>query len=118
MTVWVWIGVLALGGTGAVVRLLADSLVTVGGFPLGTLAINVSGALALGLLDGLGVTATALTLAGTATLGAYTTFSTWMLETHRLAEEGEAAKAAANVALSLALGLGAVFAGHAIGVAL
>lgn len=118
MSVWVWIGVLGLGGAGAVARLAVDSLIAFGAFPLGTLTINLSGALLLGLLDGLGVTATALMLAGTATLGAFTTFSTWMLESHRLAEEGETSAAWLNVGVSLALGLGAAFAGHAIGAAL
>lgn len=53
--------------------------------------------------------------AGTATLGAYTTFSTWMFETQRLTEDGEARAALANVGVSLAAGLGAAAAGRAIG---
>ena len=52
-----------------------------GEFPLGTLVVNVSGCLLLGLLSGLHVSSQAMTLLGTATLGSYTTFSTWMLET-------------------------------------
>jgi CrcB protein len=57
----------------------------------------------------------ALRLAGTGFTGAYTTFSTWMLETHRLAEEGERGAAALNVAGSLVLGFGAVALGRAVG---
>ena len=48
-------------------------------------------------------------------LGAYTTFSTWMLETQRLAEEGAPRLAAAYVAASVAGGLGCGAAGWWIG---
>jgi CrcB protein len=57
----------------------------------------------------------ALLLAGTATLGSYTTFSTWMLETHRLAEDGELPLAAVNISMSLAIGVGAAALGRLIG---
>ena len=45
-------------------------------------------------------------------MGAYTTFSTWMLETQRLAEERRIAPAVLNIVLSLVLGLAAAAAGH------
>jgi fluoride exporter len=48
-------------------------------------------------------------------LGSYTTFSTWVLESHRLAEDGQVRIALLNVALSLAVGLGAVALGRAVG---
>jgi fluoride exporter len=57
--------------------------------PLGTLVVNLTGALLLGLLVGRSVGGTPLPLVGTATLGSYTTFSTWMFESHRLGEDGE-----------------------------
>jgi CrcB protein len=53
-------------------------------------------------------------LAGTATIGAYTTFSTWMLETHRLAEDRAYRIAALNIVLSLAAGIGAAALGRVI----
>jgi CrcB protein len=90
----VWVGVGLLGGAGAMSRLLLDGAIAsrVGGaFPLGTLLVNLGGALVLGLLDGLAVGGTALVLLGTATIGSYTTFSTWMLETRR---SGRARRAA------------------------
>ena len=65
----------------------------------------------LGLFAGLALQGDALLLAGTAMLGSYTTFSTWMLETHRLAEDGAARAARANVVVSLALGFGAARSG-------
>ncbi len=48
-------------------------------------------------------------------IGAYTTFSTWMLESWRLVESGSWAPALANLGGSAALGLVAVFAGLAVG---
>ena len=66
----------------------------------------------------LGVTGTALALAGTATLGSFTTFSTWLLETERLVEDGDDRRAAANVAVSLVLGLSLTAGGWALGAAL
>jgi CrcB protein len=116
-----WIGVLVLGGLGAIGRFLVDAIISIRvgrNFPLGTLAINISGACALGFLDGAALTGNALVLAGTATLGSYTTFSTWMLETHRLREDGEFGRAFANSAISLLLGFGAVALGHKLGAVL
>jgi CrcB protein len=116
--VLLWLGVGALGGLGALARLLLDALVstnTAGRFPLGTLTVNLSGAALLGLLAGLALRGDSYLLAGTAAIGSYTTFSTWMLETHRLAEEESRLLLAANLLASLALGLGATALGRAIG---
>ena len=60
----------------------------------------------------------ALRLFGTGLLGAYTTFSTWMLESHRLGEDGRLRLGWANVLVSLALGLACVWLGDQIGGAL
>ena len=54
-------------------------------------------------------------LGGTAAVGSYTTFSTWMFETERLAEERQRASAAANVVVSLVLGVAAAALGRLIG---
>jgi CrcB protein len=116
--VLVWIGVGLLGGVGAVARFLVDGAVSAragDAFPVGTLVVNLSGALLLGLLVGLAVHGDALLLAGTAVLGSYTTFSTWMLESHRLGEDGQTRLMAANLALSLLLGVGAAAAGRWMG---
>ncbi len=118
MSVAVWIGVGLLGGVGALLRFFVDGLVAARfrrDFPLGTFVVNMSGAAILGLLVGLGLTGDGLLLAGTATLGSYTTFSTWMLESQRLVEDGELATAAGNLMLSLLVGLGAVALGRFIG---
>jgi CrcB protein len=113
-----WLGVAVLGGVASLARFLADAFVSSAGrgrLPLGTLAVNASGALILGLLVGAALHGHAYLLAGTAVIGSYTTFSTWMLESHRLGEDGYAWLAAANVAGSLALGLAAVELGGLLG---
>lgn len=116
--VLLWVGVGVLGGLGAIARFAVDGAVAgrAGGrFPLGTLVVNLSGAALLGLLAGLALHGDALLLAGTAVVGSYTTFSTWLFETHRLAEDGQGALVAANVVLSIVLGVAAAALGRAIG---
>jgi CrcB protein len=116
-----WAGVAVLGGVGAILRFRLDGLVQMRfdtRFPLGTLVVNGLGSLLLGLLIGLDLTGDDMLLAGAATLGSFTTFSTWMLETERLAEDGESGLALANIVGSIALGLGAVGLGWALGASL
>jgi CrcB protein len=118
MSIAVWIGVACLGGCGALARFLLDGAIgsRLGGeFPWGTFAINVSGSFVLGLLVGAAVAGNALVLAGTATIGSYTTFSTWMLETQRLLEEGSDRAAALNLGLSVVLGVSAIGLGWWLG---
>jgi CrcB protein len=114
----VWPLVAATGGAGALARFALDQRVTrrLGGtLPAGTLAVNCSGSLLLGLITGAGMTGDPAVVAGAGALGSYTTFSTWMYETQRLAEEGQSVGALANVAISLATGLAFAGAGWAIG---
>ena len=120
-----WLGFLAAAGVGAPARYLLDGWVvrrTTVGFPWGTLAVNLTGCLLLGLLTGLGrhhgLDPTTRTILGTGGLGAYTTFSTFSVETVRLAEEGALGQAGANVAASSLLGLAAAVAGLALTAAL
>jgi CrcB protein len=113
-----WAAVVLIGGAGSVVRFLADGVVTASAardFPLGTLAVNVSGAVILGLITGLALGQDEALLAGTAAVGSYTTFSTWMLETQRLTEERQHGKAVVNVIASLAAGVAAAALGQLIG---
>ena len=95
----------AAGGGGAVARFLLDRAVAErarGVFPWGTLVINVTGSLLLGLITGLalhhGLSKSAKIVLGTGFCGAYTTFSTFTFETVRLIEEGALAEAFRNAA--------------------
>ena len=118
MSVLVWAGVTVIGGAGSVLRFYVDAIVTAAsgrGFPYGTLVVNLSGAVILGLLAGLALGGDAALLAGTAAVGSYTTFSTWMLETQRLTEERQYRKAALNIIVSLVLGVAAAELGRLIG---
>lgn len=115
----------ALGGSlGAVARFLLAGWIThrtgrafLGGAG-GTLVVNVVGCLVIGALaawiEGRADLHPNLRLfVFTGCLGAFTTFSTFGLETFELLREGDARMALANVALSVVLGLGAVWAGWA-----
>jgi len=113
-----WVAVFVLGGVGSILRFLVDGAVSLRSgrsFPLGTLVVNVSGAALLGLLAGLALSHRDSLLLGTATIGAYTTFSTWLLETERLGEQGLAAALLLNVAVSLTVGVSAAELGRFIG---
>jgi CrcB protein len=120
-----WVLVIVGGMVGAPLRYLTDHAVrsrydTV--FPWGTFAVNVVGCLILGLLTGAAVAGAASShlqlLLGTGLCGALTTYSTFSFETLRLAEDGARLYAAANVIASVAVGLGAAFAGVSVAEAL
>lgn len=110
-----WIAAAALGGAGALARFYVDGAIAARlgrDFPFGTFVVNISGALLLGLTVGLVLHGDEQTLLGTAALGSYTTFSTWMFETHRLFEDGEVRNVAFNIALSLVVGVAAAALGR------
>ncbi len=86
-------------------------------WPWGTLVINVSGSLLLGLLVGVLAfrggegQAQLRLLLGTGVLGGFTTFSAYSLETVQLIERGRFAPALIYALGSVALGVAGVFAG-------
>jgi CrcB protein len=113
-----WLAFVVAAGIGAPARYLVDGRVqsrTEGELPWGTLAVNITGCLVLGLLTGLGLYhglgATTRTIVGTGGIGAYTTFSTFTFETVRLAERGAVDAAVRYTALSIIIGLVAASAG-------
>jgi len=121
MSLPVLLAIGVLGGAGSIARFLLDGAVAARfgrDFPYGTLAVNLSGSLALGLLVGAALASDAYRLAGTGLLGAYPTFSTWALESHRLGEDGQLRLGALNFAVSLVLGVGAAWFGRRLGAAL
>jgi fluoride exporter len=113
-----WIAVALLGGAAAAARFLIDAVVTSRAghpFPLGILAVNVSGALALGLVAGMALEGEALVVVAGGGIGSFTTFSTWILDSHRLADAGHTRLVWLNLGLSLVAGFAAVALGHALG---
>jgi fluoride exporter len=116
-----WVAVGLLGGAAAAARFLIDSAFaarTDHPFPLGVLAINLVGTLALGLVAGAALEGQALIVVAGGGIGSFTTFSTWMLDSHRLAEAGHAHLVWLNLGLSLLAGFAAIVAGHWLGATL
>ena len=118
---------LAVGGAfGAVSRYLVQGWVqdlAGGRFPWGTFAVNISGSFALGLVFALAMDRAILApevrmplMVGF--IGSYTTFSTLMLESWTLVEEGDIARMLFNLVGSVVIGMIAVVAGLALGRAL
>jgi fluoride exporter len=117
---WVLLGgALGTGGrywlSGVVARAFGET------FPWGTLLVNVSGSLIIGLFatltapDGrmfVGTNARQFVMVGLC--GGYTTFSSFSIQTLNLMQDGEWLGAGANVVLSVVLCLLAVWAGHVI----
>ncbi|HKN90208.1 MAG TPA: fluoride efflux transporter CrcB [Acidimicrobiia bacterium] len=103
-----WVAFVVAGAGGAVARYLLDRAVAdraQGVFPWGTLVINLTGSLLLGVITGLalhhGLPKAGKIVLGTGFCGAYTTFSTFSFETVRLLEEGALNEAFRNAAGTL-----------------
>ncbi len=111
------------GFAGAITRYLVDTVIadrTQAGFPLGTLVVNLTGSFLLGLLVALSAERSMLPpeIRGPVVIGfigAYTTFSTYMLESWRLIEAGAIGLATINLVGSVAIGLLALVLGMTIG---
>ena len=107
-----WIALVTGGVAGTVARYALSGFVhrfTASDFPYGTLAVNLAGCLIIGFLSALsdekfllGSNGRLLLMAGFC--GAFTTFSTFMLETGNLIRDGETLRAFGNVAGSVAAG--------------
>lgn len=109
------VAVLAVAGGGAVGALLRTGLsraVATERIPVGTLSVNVIGSLALGLLTGLAPTETVRLFVGEGVCGAFTTFSSFSVETVRLAESEHGRRAVANVVATLVACLSAAAVGY------
>lgn len=114
------------GGVGAALRFLLDGSVKArvagsrsGAFPLGTLVINVTGSLVLGLLTGAGQAGTipvaAVAVLGTGMMGGYTTFSTASVETVQLFRSARPGPAVLNGLGMLVVSVGAAALGLWLG---
>ena len=104
-----------LGGAfGSIARVMMTNFVTrrTGeDFPFGTIVVNITGALLMGLLAGYGTTEPGKLIFATGArtflmigvLGGYTTFSSFSLQTFLLIEQGNIMGAILNVLLSVIL---------------
>jgi CrcB protein len=109
---WVGLG----GAAGSLARYAIGRVIsgkTNGAFPWGTLAVNISGALLLGVVTGLDMPHNTALLLADGFLGAYTTFSTVMYEGFHLFRSRRA-NAAVYIAGSFVLGLAFFAVGHAL----
>jgi CrcB protein len=111
------------GGLGALMRFLLSNAVTSGfgsAFPYGTVTVNVLGSFAMGLLAVLlmeRMQFDPLIRLGVFVgfLGAFTTFSTFSMETMNLFEQGQTIRALLNMLLSVILSVFAVWLGVILG---
>jgi CrcB protein len=112
-----YLAIALAGSAGAVLRYVVGTQVGRLNlrFPLGTFIINISGSLFLGwFLAYVGrhhVSDTTRLAIGVGFVGAYTTFSTFMYESNKLADDGAGFLALANIIGSLVVGIIAVRAG-------
>jgi CrcB protein len=118
--VWIGIG----GAVGAVLRHVVSGHIQgqfrLGGFPYGTLAVNVIGCLLIGLFSQVAQRPGRFTSEGVlflfvGMLGAFTTFSTFGKETVDLLHSGRTVAALANVGIHVVAGLAAVGGGYELG---
>jgi CrcB protein len=117
---------MAAGSLGAAVRYGVDGVVSQhlpGGFPWGTLVVNITASLLLGVVftlttERLSIDASTRLALTTGFIGSYSTFSTLMLESARLAQSGSYALALLNVGGSMIAGMVAVTMGIVLGRAL
>lgn len=92
------------------------------GFPFGTVLVNVTGAVLMGLLAGYGATVPGKLLLTQSTrsflmigiLGGYTTFSSFSLQTFLLLEQGNVSGALLNVLLSVILCIAGIWIGFSV----
>lgn len=115
MTPLLFLALALAGGVGAMSRFALDGVMRARTAPWGTITINLSGSLALGILTGLAAASLLpdawLAIAGAGFLGGYTTFSTASVETVRILQErrwgaGIAVGLGTLVAATLLAGLG------------
>ena len=102
------IGIVALGGAlGATLRYAASELISTESFPYATLSVNIIGSFLLGIVavalaQNMLSTNIALLL-GTGVLGAFTTMSTFSVETIEMFDQGQGSSAILYIALTMML---------------
>ncbi|MGA7226889.1 MAG: CrcB family protein [Acidimicrobiia bacterium] len=105
------------GALGAIARYGVSGLAqrwTRSGFPVGTMTVNLTGALALGALMGVGRLDSTVVLALAGFLSGFTTFSTWMMETVWLGIGSGSVRAWMNLMLTLLGGIALAGIGYSL----
>jgi fluoride exporter len=105
------------GALGALCRYLISGAVQESSrsdFPVGTLAVNLTGAFLLGLVAGADGLQPGGSLAAAGFLGGFTTFSTWMIETIRLGMPPIRSRALVNLVLPLLAGVALAAVGYSL----
>lgn len=107
------------GSAGTLARFLVASAISSERYPWAITVVNASGALLFGVLwgafDANGISKAWYVLALTGFMGGYTTFSTWVFEVVRAAEQGRWAVSVSHVLVHLILGLALVWGGIVLG---
>jgi fluoride exporter len=108
---------ISIGGfVGAICRfVIGNNIQNSKGFPIGTLTVNLVGAFLLGLLFGLHVQGSLYSLLGIGFMGAFTTYSTLMLESVKLNKAKKKKLSYSYLFSSYALGLILAFCGLLLG---
>ncbi len=112
-----YLAIAVAGSAGALLRyVLANQIGRLNlRFPLGTFIINITGSLFLGwfltFVAKHNISDTTRLAIGVGFVGAYTTFSTFMYESNRLADDGAGFEAIMNLLGSLIVGIMAIRAG-------
>lgn len=105
------------GAIGAVARYGLTGVVqrrSRSGFPVGTMTVNLLGALTLGMVAGAGGLDSSLAMFLTGFLSGFTTFSTWMMETVWLGVAGGSRRALVNLTLTLVAGVALAALGYTL----
>nr|WP_319487660.1 CrcB family protein [uncultured Caproiciproducens sp.] len=113
-----WILLCIGGACGAMARYKIGEILlkhSKDGFPLSALLINISGALLFGIICGLGFSGNPYLLFGDGFCGAFTTFSTFSVESVKLIKSGEIRKSVLFIGLSITFGLILFLGGHMAG---
>ena len=119
-----WLAVFVGGAVGSVARHainLAAPRVFGSATPYATAAVNLSGSLLIGMLAGalaanrISMTPAERALVFTGLLGGFTTFSSFMLDSHTLWQSGSAGKALINLGGQLLVGFALMYLGYRLG---
>ena len=105
------------GAFGAVVRYLLSGFVQQRvdtDLPVGTLAVNLSGAFLIGIVAGIDDLQSTIALIAVGFLGGFTTFSTWMIETIRLGIPPLRSRSLFNLTTTLIAGVALAAAGYSL----